>query len=418
MRKVVIVIAVIALSSAGIYYYTRANAATPAAGAGAPGAGGRAGGPAGGRAPMPVDVATATQTRLSEDTQVVGNLVGNATVQVVPKVGGRLASVRVRIGDTVSQGQVIASIEDQEIREQVRQAEAAFEVSKATIRQRQADLKFAQTNLDRAKSLFDRQLVPRQTLDDADARFQAAQAQVELAQAQNQQSSARLEELRLTLGNTIIRSPVTGFVGQRFLDVGGFASTNQPVFSVVDIRLVRLVANLVERDVKRVQMGTPAVVEVDAFPGEKFNGRVGRVAPVFDPQTRTAQMEIEVPNPTGRLKPGMYARVDLRVAEKPAALAVPRNAIVEQGGARVVFVVDGQNARLRKVETGIQSPEMIEILAGLREGERVVTTGAGALRDGDRLVLPGAGRGGRQGQAPGQGQTAPAAQGGRQGGRQ
>jgi RND family efflux transporter MFP subunit len=408
MRKVVILVAAVVVAAAGFYYYKRASAATATAPGGAPGAGGRGGAPTG-RAPMPVDIAAASKARLTEDVQVVGNLVGNATVQVVPKVSGRLASVRARIGDTVRQGQVIATIEDQEVREQVRQAEAAFEVSKATIRQRQADLKFAQTNLDRSKSLFDRQLVPRQTLDDADARFQAAQAQLELAQAQNAQSGARLEELRLTLGNTIIRSPVDGFVGQRFLDVGGFASTNQPVFSVVDIRLVRLVANLVERDVKRVPIGTPAVVEVDAFPGEQFTGRVGRVAPVFDPQTRTAQMEIEVPNPAGRLKPGMYARVDLRVGDKPDALSVPRNAVVDHGGARGVFVADGQTARFRKVETGIQSPERVEILSGLREGERVVTTGAGALADGDRIVLPGAG--GRQGQGQG-GQT------GRQGGRQ
>src|SRR5688500_1373211 len=333
MRKVVILIVLVVLATAGVYYYRRASAASVAPAAGAPG-GARAGGPGAGRAPMAVEVAAVTKTSLAEDVQVVGNLVGNATVQVVPKVGGRLASVRVRIGDVVSQGQVIATIEDQEIREQVRQVEAAYEVSRATIRQREADLKFAQTNLDRSKSLYDRQLLPRQSLDDADARHQAANAQLDLARAQNNQAGARLQELRLTLGNTIIRSPVTGFVGQRFLDVGGFASTNQPVFSVVDIRLVRLVTNLVERDVKRVQMGTPAVVEVDAFPGETFSGRVGRVAPIFDPQTRTAQMEIEVPNPTGRLKPGMYARVALRVAQKTDALAVPRNAIVERPGER------------------------------------------------------------------------------------
>jgi RND family efflux transporter MFP subunit len=397
MRKVVIALVLVALATAGIYYYRRGSAAAATPAAGAPGAG-RAGG-AGGRAPMAVDIAPVTKAALAEDVQVVGNLVGSATVQVVPKVGGRLASVRVRIGDTVGEGQVIASIEDNEIRQQVRQAEAASEVSQATIRQREADLKFAQTNLDRSRSLFDRNLLPRQTLDDADARFQAAQAQLDLARAQNSQSAARLQELRLTLGNTIIRSPVTGFVGQRFLDVGGFASTNQPVFSVVDIRLVRLVANLVERDVKRVQAGTPAVVEVDAFPGEKFNGRVGRVAPVFDPQTRTAQMEIEVPNPTGRLKPGMYARVDLRVGQKADALTVPRNAVLDQNGERVVFVVDGQNARRRVVETGMQSPEKIEVTAGVLEGERVVTVGAGALRDGDRIVLPVAGgRQGREGQ--------------------
>ncbi|HEX6324890.1 MAG TPA: efflux RND transporter periplasmic adaptor subunit [Vicinamibacterales bacterium] len=395
MRKVVILLVAVVLATAGIYYYTRGDSAA-AAPAGGPAGAGRGGG----RAPMSVDAAPVSRARLTEDIQVVGNLVGSATVQVVPKVGGRLASVRVRIGDTVGEGQVIATIEDQEIRQQVRQAEAAFEVSEATIRQRQADLKFAQTNLDRARSLFERQLLPRQSLDDADARYQAANAQLDLARAQNSQSAARLQELRLTLGNTIVRSPVTGFVGQRFLDVGGFASTNQPVFSVVDIRLVRLVANLVERDVKRVQAGTPAAVEVDAFPGETFSGRVGRIAPVFDPQTRTAQMEIEVPNPTGRLKPGMYARVSLRVGDKPDALTVPRNAIVEQPGARGVFVVDGQTARFRTVETGMESPERVEIVAGVREGERVVTTGAGALQDGDRLVLPGGGRQGAQPAAP------------------
>lgn len=397
MRRVVILLVAVAVGTAGIYYYKRASAASPASAAGGAGGGaGRAGGPAGGRAPMSVDVAAVTRAALSEDTQVVGNLVGNATVQVVPKVGGRLEAVNVRIGDTVAQGQIIARIEDHEIREQVRQAEAAFEVSKATIRQREADLTFAQTSLDRAKNLFDRQLVPRQSLDDADARQQAAAAQLDLARAQNNQSAARLQELRLTLGNTVIRSPVTGFVGQRFLDAGGFASTGSPVFSVVDIRLVRLVANLVERDLRRVRTGTPAAVEVDAFPGETFSGRVARVAPVFDPQTRTAQMEIEVPNPTGRLKPGMYARVSLRVAQKPDAIAVPRNAIVERPGERGVFVVDGQTARYRRVDVGIQAPDKVEIVAGVREGERVVTTGSAALRDGDRVVLPGAG--GRAGQ--------------------
>lgn len=396
MRKVVIVLAAVALASAGVYFYKRAGAASaaPSAATGGPGGPGRAGGA--GRAPLPVDAAAVAKTALAEDIQVVGNLVGNATVQVVPKVGGRLETVRVRIGDTVNQGQVIASIEDNEIREQVRQAEAAFEVSKATIRQREADLKFAQSNLERSRSLFNRSLLPRQSLDDADARYQASNAQLDLARAQNNQSGARLQELRLTLGNTIIRSPVTGFVGQRFLDVGGFASTNQPVFSVVDIRPVRLVANLVERDVRRVRAGTPAVVEVDAFPGETFTGQVGRVAPVFDPQTRTAQMEIEVPNPAARLKPGMYARVSLRVGDKPDALAVPRNAVLDREGARGVFVIDGQTARYRTVETGIQNEAHVEILSGLREGERVVTTGAGALQDGDRVVLPGAG--GRQGQ--------------------
>ena len=383
MRKAVILAVAVVLVIAGIYYYKRGAAASAAPAAGRPG------GMAGGRPPMSVAVEPARIETLAEDIQVVGNLVGNATVQIVPKVAGRLASVRARIGDVVSQGQVIATVEDNEIREQVRQAEAAAQVSQATIRQREADVKLAQTNLDRARSLYDRQLLARQALDDAEAQAQATAAQLDLARAQNAQSRSRLQELRITLANTSIRSPVDGFVGARFLDQGGFASTNQPVFSVVDIRPVRLEASLVERDFRRVRAGTPAIVEVDAFPGETFTGTVGRVAPVFDPQTRTAQMEIEVPNPTNRLKPGMYARVSLRVADKPNALTVPRNAVVTRGSQQVLYVVDGNVARQRRIELGIQGPERVEVTSGLREGERIVTTGAAALQDGDRIVMPG-----------------------------
>ncbi len=162
------------------------------------------------RPPMTVELATASRAPVAETVQVVGNLVGAQTVEVAPKVSGRLQSVSVRIGDPVSRGQVIAVVEDQEIREQVKQAEASYQVSQASIRQREADLKFAQTNLERSRSLYERQLLPRQTLDDAEARYQAAVAQLDLARAQFDQSGSRLDELRITLSNTRIVSPVDG----------------------------------------------------------------------------------------------------------------------------------------------------------------------------------------------------------------
>ena len=153
------------------------------------------------------------------------------------------------------EGQVIARVEDSEIREQVRGAEASYQVAQASIRQREADLKLAQNNLDRSRSLFERQLLPQQTFDDVDARHQAAVAQLDLARAQFEQAKARLDELKITLTNTQIVSPVDGFIGKRYLDPGAFASTNAPVASVVDIRTVRMVANLVERDMRRVPVG-------------------------------------------------------------------------------------------------------------------------------------------------------------------
>jgi RND family efflux transporter MFP subunit len=387
MRKLGIFLGLAVLGLGGLVFFNRAERpSSPPSQAVAGGAGGRA---PFSRPPMAVELAPVTRAAVAEEIAVVGNLIGQATVDVVPKVNGRLESVTVKLGDPVRRGQVIARLDDREIREQVRQAEASFEVGRATIRQREADLKFAGTNVERSRSLFTRQLLPRQTLDDSEARYQAAVAQLDLARAQYDQARARLEELRITRDNTNIVSPVDGFVGRRDLDPGAFASSSSPLVSVVDIRVVRLVANLVEKDLRRVTVGTPARVDVDAFPGETFEGRVARVAPVLDPATRTAQMEIEIPNPSFRLKPGMYARVALTVARRDNTLVVPRNAIVDAGGRRGVFLVESNQARFRAVEVGLQDQQRAEVRQGLDEGQRVVTTGAAALTDGDPVVVAG-----------------------------
>jgi RND family efflux transporter MFP subunit len=355
-----------------------------------------AGGAALGRPTMTVELGSAVRGTMADIITVVGSLEGEASVEVSSKVNGRLEDVAVRIGDRVAKGALLAKVEAREIQEQVNQAQASFEVARATVRQREADLKFAQTNLDRSRSLFERQLLPRQTLDDADARHQSSQAQLELAKAQFNQAQSRLDELKITLGATEIRSPVNGFVGKRLLDPGAFVSSNTTVVSMVQIDRVRLVANVVEKDLRRVRVGSPADVEVDAFPGEIFHGRVARLAPVLDPATRTAQMEVEVANGDFRLKPGMYSRVRLTVATKPQALTVPVNAVVTIEGRRGVFqVTDGagagagaaKEADFVPIQTGLEDGVRIEVLGGLSDQARVVTTGAAALRDGDPVAI-------------------------------
>src|SRR6185295_8848459 len=210
MKRAFVVILIVAGIGAGAYYLRRSTAeaesktpgtaATPgAARRGGGGGGGFGGGGFGGfggpRLPMSVELGAVKRADMAEHMTVVGNLIGEATVEAVPKVAGRVESISVRLGDRVRRGQTLAKIEDRELLEQVRQAQASFEVSAATIRQREADLRFAQTNLDRSKNLFERSLIPKQTFDDAEARYQASAAQVDLAKAQHSQSQARLDEL-------------------------------------------------------------------------------------------------------------------------------------------------------------------------------------------------------------------------------
>jgi HlyD family secretion protein len=431
MKKIGLIVLVAAVAGAGYYFGARKGSPAAAAETGQAGGqrgGGQGGGQAGGgnfgggnfgnfgggggnrgggaRTPMVVELGTIVRTSINDEITLVGNLIGEQTVAVAPRAAGRLQEISVKLGDRVNRGQRIAQIEDFEIKEQVKQQEAAQEVSQATIRQREADLQLAKTNVERSRSLFERQLLPRQTLDDNEARYQSAVASVDLAKAQNNQSKARLDELKINLANTIITSPVTGFVARRAVDPGAFVGQNAPVVDVVDVTSVRLVANVVEKDLKQLQRGDSTVVEVDAYPGETFKGRIARVSPVLDPATRTAPIEVEIPNPDFRLKPGMYARVGVVTETKKDALVAPANAVIDLGGRRGVFQVLNNAAVFRAVQVGTEQLDKVEILGGIAEGEQVITTGAGALRDGDRVQLPEGARGGRAGRRGAGGGTA------------
>ena len=403
MKKFVVIgVALAALAGLAAYagWFSRDPAAAQTAngqapegggGRGARGGGGGGRGGRGGTGPMTVETATAARGSVAQQLVVVGNLIGDATVAVVPRAAGRLEAISVRLGDPVKRGQRIAKIEDYELQEQVKQQEAALEVSRATIRQREADLQLAETNAERSRNLFARQLLPKQTLDDTEARYQAAVAQLDLARAQNNQSAARLDELKINLANTVVVSPVNGFVARRGVDPGAFVGGNAAIVDVVDISRVRLVANIVEKDLKQIQAGDMTRVEVDAFPGEMFTGRIARLAPVLDPATRTAPIEVEIPNEGYKLKPGMYARVTVTTDERKDAIVVPANAVVDYTGRRGVFVASGDSTvTFRPVRIGIEESSQIEILDGIAEGDRVVTIGAAGLRDGDRVVLSGA----------------------------
>jgi RND family efflux transporter MFP subunit len=422
MRKFVVIAIVVAVVGGAAAYFGVFSGGGEAAsgpqaggtsGTGAQGRGGQGGGgggfpggPGGGggpRVPMTVELGTAKRGDVSAHLTVVGNLIGLQTVAIAPRTGGRLLSVNVQLGDRVRRGQVLAKVEDREIVEQVRAAEASQEVAKATIRQREADLNVARLNYERSKNLYERQLLAKQALDDAESRHLAAVAQLDLSTAQLSQNAARLEELRINLQHTSVTSPVDGFVASRSVDPGAMVNTNTAIASVVDISRLRLVVNVVEKDLRMVSAGDAAEVEVDAYPGEKFNGRIARVAPVLDPATRTAQMEVEIPNGDNKLKPGMYARINLTVEERKGTLVAPKNAVIDFENKRGVWMPNAENrAKFVAVQLGIDGGDHVEITGGLKEGDKFVTTGAAAVRNNDVLIIAGQGGPGGPG-GPGRG---------------
>jgi RND family efflux transporter MFP subunit len=360
-----------------VYDAYKTQAATSTQGvAGAPSKGGGADGRSAMGFPL-VDAVMATEGSFDERISLIGSLRPIAEVSVMSKVAGRVEKVMVDVGDHVSEGQLLAQVEDRELLQQVQQAEASLAVARASIRQREAELANYTRQVERYRGLFEQNLLARQDLEDVITRQQTSQAQLELSKAQYRQSEATVNQFKINLENTRSYSPMAGFVSKRFIHPG----------ALVDLRTLRMVVNAVEKDIVHVNRGSNVEVTVDAYPGKAFAGIVQRVSPVLDPATRTGEVEIYVPNHPFVLRAEMFARVSLFLGSERKGILVPRDAVVYRGEESGVFILDGSNARFRPVRVGTIRQNQVEIVDGVKLGETVISMGASLLKDGDQVRL-------------------------------
>ncbi|MGH9324430.1 MAG: efflux RND transporter periplasmic adaptor subunit [Vicinamibacteria bacterium] len=334
-----------------------------------------------------VEATLPERSTLRERVSLIGSLRAKQRVDITPRVGGRLLELRVDRGDRVRAGQIVARIDDEELRQQVRRADAAQQVARASLAQREAELDNREMELERYSDLSADGVVSTQQLETARTNVQVTRAQMNLAEAQVLQADAELEELRIRLGQTEITSPLSGIVATRYVDAGAFLSSATPILLILDLSTMLTVVNVPERDINKMGVGTTARVTVDALAGEEFVGRVVRISPILDPQTRTAPVEIELENAGEHLKAEMFARVDLDLQTEREALLVPRDALVYRNDRQGVFIVDAMTARFQPVVTGLTDGDRVEILEGVTEQDTVVTRGANLLQNGDEIQI-------------------------------
>jgi RND family efflux transporter MFP subunit len=338
------------------------------------------------RVAMPtVEVSKVRMGPLNEKVFLVGALKPVAQVDVVSKMTGRIDQLKAEIGDWVQKGTLIAKVDEDEVRQQVNRAAAALEVAKASLSQKQTDLEILKKELDRTIELHENQLIPRRDLDTAEARYRGAIAQEKLAEAQIDQAQAELRELRVRLDNTRILAPISGLVGKRHLDNGALVNPSMAVVSLVDLSTMVMEINAPEKDLVKIRTGLEAGIVLDAYPDQKFKGRVIRLSPILDPATRTGSVEIEVPNPNMLLKAEMFARVELDLGTRHNTLLVPREALVSHEQQRGVFKLQEDIARFQAVDAGVSQGGEVEVISGLKEGEVVITLGVNLVKNGDKV---------------------------------
>jgi RND family efflux transporter MFP subunit len=331
-----------------------------------------------------VDVAVvrATVGTVQSALDISGTLAPRSRVGVKPKLPGRLERILVDIGDRVSEGQIVATIDRGEVDAQVDAAVAATEVATVGIESAEATLANAISEHERARSLFDAGALPRQRLEAAETARRAAAAQRDLARAHLAQAEAAVRRAREVQRDTTLYAPVSGFIVERNYDPGAIPG-DRPVVVVADIRQLKLEAGVSEMEAGRLRLGMPALVSVQAKPGETFTGQIAALVPEVDQRNRQFRVEVRVPNGEGALLAGMYASARLVLAEAGQALLLPREAIATRDGQRVVLKVDGDQVLPVPVVEGLNDGRQVQIVSGLAAGDQV-------LADARRQLPPGA----------------------------
>jgi RND family efflux transporter MFP subunit len=303
--------------------------------------------------------------------EISGTLAAKTRVGIKPKLPGRLERVLVDVGDRVSEGQIVATIDRAEVDAQVDAGVAAIGVAKASIDAAEAALANALTEHDRAKTLFEGGAIPRQRLDAADTAHRAAIAQRDLARANLAQAEASLRRTREVQRDATLRAPVSGYVVERNYDAGAIPG-EQPIVIVADLRQLRLEAGVSELEAGRLRNGLPATVSVQAKPGEVFKGQLAAIVPEVDERNRHFRIEVRVDNRDNSLLAGMYATARLVVASAGNAVVVPREAVMSRDGKRIVLKVDGERVTPIPVTEGLNDGRQVQIVSGLTAGDQVI----------------------------------------------
>ena len=339
---------------------------------------------------LPVTVAAVTHHEFRDEISAVGTLKAREIILLSPKVAGTVTDVLVDIGDRVKAGEVVTRLDRINFDLAVKQAQAALAAEGAAIQQANAQFEQTEREYHRATALLKEKVIPQSRFDAAETAFKTVREEVSSAKAQRDQAKATLEIAVEHLKDTEIRSPITGTVVERNVEIGQAVAPGPPLLRIVDQTSLKCDISLPEADMSRVDVGISAVITADVFPGHEFMGKVAVVNPMVDQQTRTFRVRIEVPNPSEKLVDGTFARVKLFAGER-RSLAIQRDALqrLPGSGTFYVFVVIDDIAEKRTVRTGQIGERLAEIIEGLSEGEKVVVTGAGRLRSGTKVVVEG-----------------------------
>jgi RND family efflux transporter MFP subunit len=344
--------------------------------------------------PVPVEVAQIQHGPIALRRTFSGELEALAEFVVAPKVSGRVERVIVNIADTIKRGQVVAELDNDEYVQAVAQAHSDLEVAIAKLSQAKSALEIANREFKRAESLLKRKVTSDSEFDVARQEQLEKQAQFKVAAAQVTKAESSLETANIRLGYTKVTAGWTGgdehrVVAERYVDEGQTVAANAPLLLIVELHPIIGVIFVTERDYAHLKPGQHVSLTTDAYPGKKYTGRIDRIAPVFRKSSRQARVEMTIENSQHRLKPGMFIRATVVLAQVTEATIVPEQALTKRNDRSGIFIVseDGRSVTWRGVKVGIRESGRVQV-GGQGLSGRVVTLGQQLLDDESPVTIP------------------------------
>jgi multidrug efflux pump subunit AcrA (membrane-fusion protein) len=366
---------------------------------------------AAGDPPKAVQVEPVRKDSIRRTVDVVGTLAAVDQVTISAETEGKVSRILADLGDRVAADQVILQLDRERQQYAYEQQQAVLARALAQygapdpqhlpkientpdVQRANADLAQATLAFDRANQLFKRALISQQALDDARTALEAKRAtyNAALQNARNLRASIQASEAAVKLAarqlrDTDIRAPFEGFVEKRLVNPGELVKAQMPVMAIVRLDPLKVIAEIPEKMGPWIGNGQPVEVQVDAYPGRPFTGKVSRLSPAVNTATRAFPFEALVPNAESLLKPGTFARVHIESGKIDEVLTVPYRALQYRYGVNRVFVVDGEKLTMRELGVGERLGDRVEVVSGLKAGEQVAVTDVDTLSDGASVTV-------------------------------
>ncbi len=310
---------------------------------------------------IPVEVAIAESGNITAFITGTTTLESEEETEVVAKVSGVVEHLYTEEGRIVQAGDILAKLDDEKLTAQVEQAKAAL-------------LKLENEKI-RNEELYEKNLISAQD-------FQASKYDYEY-------QKAAYEMARLDLDYTEIKAPISGIVAERMIKVGNMVLANQPVFQITEVDPLLAVLYIPERHIQKLKVDQKALLRIDALGNTVHHGYVKRISPVVDPATGTVKVTVEVHDPSFKIKPGMFARIQITHDVHQNTVLIPKDALIIEDQETSIYVMTDSIAIRRDIQTGYVNTSHIEVLSGVSVSDTVITTGKGSLKDSSKVEIVG-----------------------------